>query len=96
MAIMGMSTPTKDRLWMETETGGMSSPSTRDLESEGAGLCSPIRGHRVGPGDDDELMCHELMCNSRVASQHHVAALPGAREPIHVSPCTSSSGAASW
>lgn len=83
MAFMGMSTPTKDRLWMETETGGMSSPSTRDLESEGAGLCSPMGGHRVGPGDDDELMCHELMWNSRAASQHHVAALPGAREPIH-------------
>ena len=82
MAIMGMSTPTKDRLWMETETGDVLAVNS-GFGIRGSGLCSPMGGHRVGPGDDDELMCHELMWNSRVASQHHVAALPGAREPIH-------------
>ena len=76
MAMMGLSTPTKDRSW--TETGGMSSPSpsTRDFDAgEASGLCTP--------GHDDELMCHEPMWNDLTGRQHHVAALAGAREPLH-------------
>jgi denticleless len=35
------------------------------------------------PGHDDELMCHEPMWNDLTGRQHHVAALAGAREPLH-------------